>query len=1109
MLLKVPNPTFQVVLCSVLAAQCSLWQGFAVAAEQTFPADQIEFFEKQVRPILADNCYECHGATKHQSGLRLDSRAAVLRGTDYKKVIEPGNPEASLLIKAVRHGEGVEAMPKKGSKLSPNQIEALVTWIKLGAPWPQEAVTAAHQPDWKEHWAFLPVTKPEVPVVEDPKFKTQNSVDAFVASKLKAAGLDFAPAADRATLVRRLHMNVTGLLPTYEEVQAFVNDKSPEATNKLVDHLLSSPHYGERWGRHWLDVARYSDTDGYQAGGKDIRYPHAYTYRDWVVKALNEDMPYNQFVIRQLAADRLKDGKQTDLAALGFLTVNDRFLGDKLLQTDDRIDVISRGLLGLTVSCARCHDHKYDPIPSKDYYSFFSIMNSSELPEEFPIIGQPDDKEAVKVYQEKVSEIEKKKEAFRLEVLDDVLKAERLRDYLLFVQANKDASPSDFAGNAGKDKIRDRLARRWKDFLTRYALTAKPHPVMLAWKEFSALPANEFAAKSAEVMQKLRDPATCNSVVGKAFSDKPAPKSLADVATTYAEVFLQHRATQPFPDATKEAIRKLLLNDPSPMMATTEEVRIYFTRKDSEHMTKLDNEILKIEIKEAGAPLRAMVMVDKEKPQDARVMIRGNPGRLGDPAPRGFLTFLGGQKFTDGSGRLELANAIANPQNPLTARVIVNRVWLDHFGKPLVSQTSDFGVQSPKPEQAALLDWLAATFMEQGWSLKKLHRLILTSRTYQQATLTTPDKELKDPENQLLSRMNRQRLDYEELRDTLLQATATLDTRKMGGRSVPLDAPEVDTRRSIYLFVDRYEQASVPAMFDFANPDTHSPQRFVTTVPQQALFLMNSPFMRNQSGQLADKLPVEGSTPDAKTIQALYRKVLLRDPKTREMELAQRFLSASESSQEIPVYLWQYGAGTPKLNAEAKVTGFDFTPFKTLVGEKGNARWAMTKDIPDPKWSHLFWGKGGGHPDNDHAAVLRWVSPIDGLIRIAGGIKRQSESGNGVQGYVISSVHGILKDKFVAPKSTTDMSLAKHEVSKGEILDFVVDAKQDTNSDGFEWKVNLSRLNPETGALEYLTQSDRDFKDTEQWPSSRTKPQSPLAQLVQVLMMSNEFQFVD
>lgn len=1075
-----------------------------VKAEQTFPADQIEFFEKKVRPILAENCQECHGAHKQKNGLRLDSRDAALRGSDYKKVIVPGDPENSLLIKAVRHANGVEAMPNKKPALAANDIETLVQWIKMGAPWPQEAVTASQAKKWEDHWAFQPVRKPELP-----KSETRNPIDAFVAAKLSVAGLDFAPAANRATLARRLYLDVTGLLPSYEEAQAFVNDRSPEATNQLVDRLLNSPHYGERWGRHWLDVARYSDTDGYQAGGKDIRFPHAYTYRDWVVKALNDDMPYNQFITCQLAADRLKDGKQTDLAALGFLTVNDRFLGDRLLQTDDRIDVISRGLLGLTVGCARCHDHKYDPIPSKDYYAFYSIMNSSELPEEFPVIGQPDDKEAIKAYQEKVAEVEKKKEAFRVEVLDDVLKTERLRDYLLFVQANKDASGSDFSGNAGKDKIRDRLAKRWKDFLMRYALTDKPHPVMLAWKEFAALPEKEFEAKSTGVLQKLHDPATCNSVVATAFSNKPAPKSLADVAMTYAEVFLQHRATQPFPDATKEAIRKLLQTEPSPMMVTTEEVRSFFTRKDNEHMTKFDNEILKIEINEVGAPLRAMVMMDKPKPQDVHVMIRGNPSRQGEPAPRGFLTFLGGQKFNDGSGRLELAQAIASPQNPLTARVMVNRVWLDHFGKPLVSQTSDFGVQSPKPEQAALLDWLAATFMEQGWSLKKLHRLILTSRTYQQTTQSTPAKDLKDPENILFSRMNRQRLDYEELRDTLLQATASLDTTKMGGRSVPLDVAEANTRRSIYLFVDRYEQASVPAMFDFANPDQHSPQRFVTTVPQQALFLMNSPFMCNQSGNLAAKLPVEGSTPDAKTVQTLYRKVLLRDPKPKELEMAQRFLSVSESIKEEPAYLWQYGAGTPKLNAESKITGFDFQPFNTFVGDKKSGRWAMTDALPDPKWSFLHWNQEGGHPDTNIAVVLRWVSPIDGWIRIGGGIKRQSDHGNGVHGWVISSQQGILKDKLVAPKTTSDMSLGKLQVHKGEILDFIVGAENDINSDTFNWKVNISRLNLETGATEYLTQSDRDFMGADHWPMSRTKPQSPLAQLVQVLMMSNEFQFVD
>ena len=368
---------------SVAAALSCSFSG--LRAEDAFTADQLTFFEKNVRPVLAENCYSCHGPEKQKNGLRLDSRDAILNGSEYGKVVAPGDPDNSALIKAVRHAAGPEPMPSKKPQLAANQIDALAQWVKMGLPWPKEVVAAGKaKPKWQEHWAFQKIQKPAVP---QSKSKTANPIDAFVATKLEATKFDFAPQADAATLCRRLYVDLTGLPPTFEEVEAFKKaaaGNQPSAVSSLIDQLLNSPRYGERWARHWLDVARYSDTEGYRAGGVDIRYPHAYTYRDWVVKALNTDMPYDQFVINQLAADKLPENDKTNLAALAFLTINDSFLGDRSLQIDDRIDVVGRGLLGLTVGCARCHDHKYDPIAGKDYYAFYSIFNSSEQPGELP-----------------------------------------------------------------------------------------------------------------------------------------------------------------------------------------------------------------------------------------------------------------------------------------------------------------------------------------------------------------------------------------------------------------------------------------------------------------------------------------------------------------------------------------------------------------------------------------------------------------------------------------------------------------------------------------------------------------------------------------------------
>lgn len=1083
-------------------------------AEPVFTPEQITFFEKNVRPVLAENCYSCHEGHKAKSGLMLNTRAGVLRGTDYKKVIIPGDPENSVLIKAVRHAAGAEPMPSKKPQLAANEIEALVQWVKMGAPWPKEAA-GDHHASWEDHWAFQKVTKPAVPNVTNPRLKPANPVDAFVAAKLEKAGLEFAPPVDRAVLGRRLYVTLTGLPPSFEELQAFVDDPSPDAPAKLIDDLLNSPHYGERWARHWLDVARYSDTEGYQVGGKDNRFPYAFTFRDWVVDAMNADMPYDAFLKHQIAADRIegRDSGSKNLAALGFLTVGDTFISNKDLQTDDRIDVLTRGMLGLTVTCARCHDHKFDPIPTKDYYALYGVFTSSEIPEDLPVIGKASSEVEYAAYRGEVAKVEEKMSTFRKEVFEDMRKVERMREYLSFAQhaAKEDISGEVFRGKAGQLKLRDRVALRWREFVKRHTATSKPHPVMLAWKEFSALPKEGFEKASAGLKDKLTQQGSAlNAVVRNELAKRAAPKSMEDVLGLYADVFVTCIAGKEPENADWQAVRNVLMEPQSPMAVPVDQVDQFFTRKDTEQMTRYRNEIKKIELSSPGAPPRAMVMNDREKPNNMRVFIRGNPGRPGEVAPRAFLTFLGGKQFTDGSGRLELANAIASRENPLTARVLVNRVWLQHFGAPLVSQTSDFGVQTPAPVQLDLLNWLSASFMENGWSLKNLHRVILNSRTWQQSAASTPDKDLKDADNVLLSRMNRQRLDYEAMRDAMIGVTGTLNAGNMGGRPVALNAADVNSRRSLYLIVDRYNQATVPAMFDFANPDTHSPQRYNTTVPQQALFLMNSPFMRDQSGRLATKLPQEGSTIDSQTIAALYRKVLLREPTLEEMELAQRFVIDAKELQDTPPFLWKYGAGTAQRDADGKLTGYEFIPFTTYNASKNRKWWGMSKDMPDKQWSYTQWAEGGGHPGSKHAAMLRWTAPFDGAIRISGRLDRDNPSGNGIRGLVISNRQGVLLNEMVAPKSQKNMNIANLTVTRGEIIDFVVDCENgDTNSDSFDWRPAIYGLDDATGKTVLLTKSDDDFNDASHWPIKRPRPQGPLSQLVQVLLMSNEFQFVD
>jgi mono/diheme cytochrome c family protein len=1066
---------------------------FAVAAE-TFPPDQIEFFEKNVRHVLAERCYDCHGVHKHQNGLRLDSRAAILQGSDYGKVVEPGNPSASKLIKAINHVAGVEAMPKKGDKLPAPQIAAIEKWISMGLPWPAEAPVAEHaKADPMQHWAYKPVQKPALPTGF-----SGNPIDAFVGAKLKAAGLDFAAPADPALLTRRIHLTLTGLPPTYDELK-----KSP-APQALISQLLSQPAYGERWARLWLDVVRYADTNGYQVAGRSNYYPFAYTYRDWIVKAFNDDMPYDQFVSYQLAADRLTAAtpNSPNLAALGFYNVGERFINDRLLIADDRIDVIGRGLLGITLACARCHDHKFDPIPSRDYYAIYSILNSSDEPDDtaMPIIGKAANEKDAQDYNVKVAEIAKKELDFKRTVYDEFRKPERLAEYLAFAQESSDIKDSTvFKGKAGQMKLRDRVANQWRDFLKRYALSPKPHAAMIAWSRFAKLPGAEFAAKSATVAQELAKPESgCTPEVAAAFAQTP-PKSMKDVALAYARIILESKV---------EPMRQLMQDKLSPMSVPVEGADVFFTRKDSETVVRINNERTQLDSTHPGAPPRAMVMVDKPKPQDVRVYIRGNPGRQGDPAPRAWLTMFGGEKFTNGSGRLELAKHIASKDNPLTARVIVNRVWLQHFGKPLVSQPSDFGVQTPKPVQADLLDYLAATFMENGWSLKKLHTLILTSRTFQQSSHATPEKATKDAENDLLSRFNRQRLDYETMRDAILSATSELNTTKHGGRAVELNAKDADTLRTVYLKVDRYDQASVPAMFDFANPDGHSPQRFNTTVPQQALFLMNSPFMRARADAIAKATPQAGTTLDSEAIRAMYHRILARDPQPDEVELAQRFAADATALNAEKTFRWSYGTMKFARTPEGKPSFTEFQAFAQLTDRGGNGQkmWSPGPKLPDPKWGHVFWANYGGHAAQDGSVVTaRWHVPTDMKISIDSVLSRASDKGDGVRAWVYNERTGILAEQFCTPQNKKVPVQLTTDVKRGDTLCFIVHNEGGTDSDSFDWQPTIRRA--DNG--EVLTNAKTDFCDASRWPIGRAKAQSPLSQLAQVLLMSNEFMFED
>lgn len=890
--------------------------------------DTGELFESKIRPLFADNCYNCHSqkAEKLKGGLRLDTPELVLKGGSSGPVIVAGNPDASLLIKAVRYVDPDLQMPPKDKKLPPDQVALLETWVKAGAPMPGSATNSHLLTSVAEararHWAFQPVHKPSVPAVKSAAW-VKTPVDAFVLAQLEKAHLKPAPQSDRRTLIRRVTYDLTGLPPTYAEVEAFEKDKSPNAYAQLIDRLLASPHYGERWTRYWLDVARYADTKGYLAGGEQRRYAFSYTYRDYVVRAFNEDKPYNEFLIEQIAADRVSEGKdKQDLAALGFLTLGRRFLNDPNDIIDDRIDVVTRGTLGLTVGCARCHDHKFDPIPSKDYYSLHGIFASSEEPGELPLLGELRDSSQYQDYLKQKAKIETEMGEFKDTEVAKYLNElrQQVGDYMLGAHDAARVEADKFDLFAGERKLEPKVLRRWMTELDNRA--KKPDPVFGPWFELAKLPEADFATNASVLLARISaDTNLVNPVLAKALS-AASVNSLKAAAEAYTKVFqetdsewktaLTKATNQPAPtaltDPDREALRHVLYAEGAPgnlPRSLAEEIQ---ARRIGEGSAPFRGRIEALSWTHAGAPPRAMAMVDRAHPANSHVFKRGSPGNPGEEVPRRFLEILSGPErrpFTNGSGRLEFARAIANPDNPLTARVYVNRVWLHHFGEGFVSTPGDFGVRTEAPVHRALLDYLAASFVENGWSTKALHRLILLSATYQQSSDATPAIVKADPENHLLSRYNRQRLDFESMRDTLLAVTGTLDP-SLGGLPVDIETEPFSTRRTLYALIERQNLPGLFRTFDFANPDTSNQRRFHTTVPQQALFLMNSPFVLERARALTQRPELKSATSTDAKIRAAYEVLFQREPARDEVQLGEKFLSTASSSSTNSTPLERY-----------------------------------------------------------------------------------------------------------------------------------------------------------------------------------------------------------
>ncbi|MBU6401332.1 MAG: DUF1553 domain-containing protein, partial [Verrucomicrobia bacterium] len=989
----------------------------AWAAEPAGPtAAGAEFFEQRIRPLLVDQCYRCHSAQakKVKGGLRLDTREGLRQGGDDGPVLVAGDPEHSLLIEAVRYTNPDLQMPPKGKRLKPEEVAALVAWVRMGAPDPRTSQPAVAGPPLSDpeqvrtHWAFQPLHMPAVPRVKNRRW-VQTPVDAFVLAKLESMHMVPSRRADKRALIRRATFDLIGLPPTPAEVSAFEADRSADAFARVVDRLLASPRYGERWGRYWLDVARYADTKGY-VFEEERRYAYAYTYRDYVIRALNEDLPYNRFIVEQLAADQLDLGKdKRPLAALGFLTLGRRFLNNPADIIDDRIDVVCRGLMGLTVGCARCHDHKYDPIPTRDYYSLYGVFASSYEPEEEPLLGTRGDPKAVAAYEVELGKREAELKEFREG--KEAEYREKLRretgDYLLAahdVQALKEAGKREAL--AKERKLDYGVVERWAAYLE--ARRAKADPVFGPWFAFAELPKDQFARAAGPLEQRLLtgpEPGhRLNALVGLEFAGR-APVSLAEVARRYGELFVEadrlwqdmladyreadqaaKHGPEPPPtalvDAEQEALRQVLYAEGAPPNLPGDELHRLFDVPSIQKLRALRRRIDQLNATDPGAPARAMALLDRDKPVEPHVFLRGNPANPGPAVPREFLELIAGPErkpFQHGSGRLELAEAIASPSNPLTARVLVNRVWLHHFGAGLVRTPSDFGMRSDPPTHPALLDYLAGWFMSEGWSIKQLHRLIMLSSVYQQSSDDNVAYAQSDPGNRWLWKMNRRRLDFEAMRDSMLAIVGRLDLQA-GGQPVEVIAAPSVPRRTVYGFIDRQNLPGLLRAFDFASPDSSSPQRYDTTVPQQALFLMNSPFVNRQARSWLARPGFKTQRTDAGRVRFLYELAYQRTPSPAELALALRFVRRETNACAGPAPpAWQYGYG--EFDARSRRVGhFERLPYFTGEAWQGGER------LPDAKLGWVRLTAKGGHPgdDGEHAAIRRWVAPRAGTFCIEG-----------------------------------------------------------------------------------------------------------------------------
>lgn len=1073
--------------------------------------EQSDFFETKIRPVLIEKCISCHGPSKQTSGLRLDSREAMLEGGDSGPVLVPGKKEESLLFQAAAHTGDASKMPPKNSKSKPfeaSQVADLGKWIQNGAVWPAGKMSASEPSETTQaaiHWAFQPIKHaPPVPSAKSKEWN-DNPIDAFIADKLEKANLSASELADRPTIIRRLSFDLLGLPPTPEEIKAFLNDPDTDdkATETLVDRLLASPHFGERFARHWLDLARYSDTKGY-VFQEDRRYPFAYTFRDYVIRSFNNDLPYSQFIIEQIAADKIPAKEDNNhLAAMGYLTVGRRFLNNQNDIIDDRIDLVGRSLMGLTIACARCHDHKFDPIPTADYYSIYGVFASSSEPKEGPILETTGQSVKRKAYEEAIAKAQGDIDKFF------VAKANEFRNEIIsrpgeYLEAAAELK-FDVLGRGKTDEIAERLklrpelisitGTRWSNLLKE--IKPETAKVLKAWRDLAELDSSQFATLAESKIKSYTENDLPPALLTKL--QKDLPKSRSDLAKAYFLAYSEAKKQEKVAEADQPFVA-IFDQEKGLVHFDKQSLERIANRADRNKIKDLQKKVDAINATHPGAPVRAMVLNDNPQPYDPVVFLRGNPGRHGKKVPRQFLEVLSGKErkpFTQGSGRLEFAQSIASSDNPLTSRVWVNRVWMYLIGKPMVESPSDFGVRSDLPSHPELLDWLAFQFThDDQWHTKKLIKRIVTSRTYRQSSAPRNDALGIDPENRLVHRANRKRIELEPMRDAILAVSGRLDPAVFGP-SVDVTVPPYAPRRTLYAYVDRQNLDTFFRTFDFAGPDATSPRRYVTTVPQQALYLMNHPFVQDESRRFGERFAESlNQHPD----EALNQMALLawgRPMTNPELQAAKDFLvDARNEPERLITAEWLYGFGEVD-ETQGKVV--NFLKFPKFIG----TAWQFGDSLPHPVGSFNHITAQGGHvgPTVKTATIRRWTSPEAITVSIQGTLTHKSDKGDGVRGWVVSSRQGILS-RLDAKNSNAPLKLESISVQAGETIDFVVDcgAQNDHSFDGFGFAPEIRRID-KAGSV-WLAADD--FGN-----QSVAVPMKPEAILAQALFQSNAFLFID